>query len=65
MIIDPTTPPSSGDPKGAPLAPVTQRDSVVIESVHLFADHKEVQIRHRGEIYRLRLTRNGKLILNK
>jgi hemin uptake protein HemP len=26
---------------------------------------KEVLIQHRGEIYRLRLTRNGKLILNK
>lgn len=37
----------------------------VIDSAQLLADRKEVQIRHGGEIYRLRVTRNGKLILNK
>jgi len=37
----------------------------VIESTYLFAERNEVQIRHGGEIYRLRVTRNGKLILNK
>ncbi len=37
----------------------------VIDSQELFADQKEIQIRHAGEIYRLRLTRNGRLILNK
>jgi hemin uptake protein HemP len=37
----------------------------VIESADLFADRNEVQIHHDGEVYRLRLTKNGKLILNK
>lgn len=40
-------------------------DSPVIDSAELFADRKEIHIRHGGELYRLRLTRNGKLILNK
>ena len=31
----------------------------------LFRGRQEVLIRHQGEIYRLRITRNGKLILNK
>jgi hemin uptake protein HemP len=37
----------------------------VIESADLFAERNEVQIHHDGEVYRLRLTKNGKLILNK
>ncbi|MFP4215774.1 MAG: hemin uptake protein HemP [Phycisphaerae bacterium] len=37
----------------------------VIESSDLFAERNEVQIHHDGEVYRLRLTKNGKLILNK
>ncbi len=41
------------------------RQASVIESDYLFGERHEVQIRHAGEIYRLRLTRNGKLILNK
>ena len=40
-------------------------ESRVIDSRHLFADRREVQIRHRGESYRLLMTKNGKLILNK
>jgi hemin uptake protein HemP len=37
----------------------------VIESSSLFAGMKQVLISHAGEVYRLRITRNGKLILNK
>jgi hemin uptake protein HemP len=37
----------------------------VIDSAQLLADRKEVQICHAGEVYRLRVTKNGKLILNK
>lgn len=37
----------------------------VIESGYLFAEKNEVLIRHEGQIYRLRVTKNGKLILNK
>jgi len=37
----------------------------VIESTELFMTKNEVLIRHAGEIYRLRVTKNGKLILTK
>jgi hemin uptake protein HemP len=33
--------------------------------VRLFGGHKEIQIRHGDQVYRLRITSNGKLILNK
>lgn len=36
-----------------------------IPSEDLFRGQRELLIEHSGEIYRLRLTRNGKLILNK
>ncbi len=36
-----------------------------LKSDELFRDSNEVVIDHRGEEYRLRLTRNDKLILNK
>ena len=36
-----------------------------IPSDQIFAGTHEVLIRHAGELYRLRLTRNGKLILHK
>jgi len=36
-----------------------------IRSDELFGRRNEVQILHEGEVYRLRLTKNGKLILNK
>ena len=35
------------------------------ESIGLLKGGREILIRHQGEIYRLRLTRNDKLILNK
>lgn len=36
-----------------------------LQSNHLFSMTKEVRIEHQGEEYRLRLTRNNKLILTK
>ncbi len=36
-----------------------------MQSEHLFALTKEVRIEHEGEEYRLRLTRNNRLILTK
>lgn len=38
---------------------------IVVESQTLFRGHKEIRIRHGDEEYRLRITSNGKLILNK
>lgn len=37
----------------------------VMTSEALFAERREVRILHRGEEYRLRLTKTGKLILTK
>ncbi len=36
-----------------------------LNSLDLFGDRKELIIEHKGQEYRLRLTRNDKLILNK
>ncbi len=37
----------------------------VIDSSQLFGKGNEIMIQHDGAIYRLRITRNGKLIMNK
>ena len=37
----------------------------VYESLQLFGSHNEIQINHGGKLYRIRITRNGKLIMNK
>ena len=52
--------PTRGSTPGQP-----REKTVAIDSGNLLAGHKEIQIRHAGEVYRLRLTKNGKLILNK
>jgi hemin uptake protein HemP len=51
---------TANDPKPAVDAHVTE-----IDSESLLKGGREVLIRHQGQVYRLRLTRNGKLILNK
>ena len=50
---------------GDPAAERARREMTVLDSAQLFADRREIQIRHRGERYRLLVTKNGKLILNK
>jgi len=55
-------------PASEPEAPAPQpksKDLVVWSSEEILKGTKEIQIVHRSEIYRLRLTRNGKLILSK
>jgi hemin uptake protein HemP len=47
-----------------PPRPQTNQHAVV-DSRDLFRGTKELQISHEGEVYRLRVTRNGRLILNK
>ena len=37
----------------------------LLDSAALFAGRSEIHIRHEGQIYRLRATRNGKLVMNK
>ncbi|MEM1062716.1 MAG: hemin uptake protein HemP [Planctomycetota bacterium] len=42
-----------------------ERDVRAVRSEELLQDSNEVRIMHRGDVYRLRLTRAGKLILHK
>ena len=49
------------DPAPAPQA----SGSVLLDSAHLLAGQREICIRHGDELYRLRHTRNDKLILTK
>jgi hemin uptake protein HemP len=44
---------------------VTRRTARSISSEHLFAGDREIEIEHHGSVYRLKITRQGKLILNK
>jgi len=44
---------------------IQQSSLPTLYSNHLFALTKEIRIQHDGEEYRLRLTRNNRLILTK
>ncbi len=46
-------------------APPTRQTQPRLRSQDLFRDSNELIIEHQGQEYRLRLTRNDKLILNK
>nr|WP_286181571.1 hemin uptake protein HemP [Rhizobium sp. ICMP 5592] len=37
----------------------------MVESTDIFRGQTEIMIRHEGVIYRMKITRQGKLILNK
>ncbi len=45
--------------------PVPSAGDQRVRSEELFRGTRELLIEHAGEVYRLRLTRNGKLILHK
>ena len=47
------------------MIPQAQSSLPTLHSNHLFALTKEIRIQHEGEEYRLRLTRNNRLILTK
>ncbi|MFP5407838.1 MAG: hemin uptake protein HemP [Gammaproteobacteria bacterium] len=59
MPLPPATPDLSPIPGRKPAAPG------IIPADALFHGSQEVLISHNGEHYRLRITRNGKLILTK
>jgi hemin uptake protein HemP len=59
-LVDPQDAKSEGE--GARPEPRSVRQ---LESQELLQGEREVLILHSGEVYRLRLTRNGKLILQK
>ena len=54
---------SASEPQ--PSKPLRNDPSKPIDSDSLFTTSNEVLIQHQGEHYRLRRTRNGKLILTK
>lgn len=54
---------SAGMPTYTPA--VRQIETRTISSDNLFAGSHEIGIEHRGSLYRLKITRQGKLILNK
>jgi len=43
----------------------TPQRTTTYSTASLFGGAREIEIEHNGEIYRLRITRQGKLILNK
>ncbi|MCX5495069.1 hemin uptake protein HemP [Kaistia dalseonensis] len=57
--------PSPADEKTEPIDPAAASELKVVSSADLFGGAREIVIRHAGENYRLRVTRAGKLILNK
>jgi hemin uptake protein HemP len=60
---EPPTPLSQSARQPAALMP--RADLCVVESQHLLQGRNEIQIRHGQDTYRLRHTRNDKLILTK
>ena len=42
-----------------------QEELEVVDASSLFGSSREIGIRHAGSLYRLKITRQGKLILNK
>lgn len=46
-------------------SPAQVPERLRLDALALLQGRQELEISHRGEIYRLRMTRNGKLILTK
>ena len=51
--------------RSAPESFMPETEVGVIDSAELFKGASELRVRHRGDEYRLRITRQGKLILTK
>lgn len=51
--------------KHAPLPSEPAAQQRIVESADLFRGTNEIMIKHDGLVYRLKITRQGKLILNK
>jgi hemin uptake protein HemP len=62
---NPIVPDHPEEPRTVPAQSPSAEPLRTFDSVELFDGQKEVQIRHKGALYRLKITRQGKLILNK
>ena len=60
-------PPVISVPPAVPIASAMagEKNKDVVDSQSLFQGQREIWIEHEGERYRLRITRRGKLILQK
>lgn len=65
MNEKPDVPSALSDQPAPPGAEVSPKGMTKLTSATLFAGTQEVLIHHNGEVYRLRETRAGKLILTK
>jgi hemin uptake protein HemP len=63
-MID-TTPHNDAAQKAAAPYETQAAGEAVYSSRDLFRDKTEIRIEHQGELYRLRITRSGGLLLNK
>ncbi|MDE1995283.1 MAG: hemin uptake protein HemP [Rhizobiaceae bacterium] len=52
-------------PPKPPVPPLAAPHVRMVESTDIFRGQTEIMIRHEGVIYRMKITRQGKLILNK
>ena len=48
-----------------PVQYAAAQDIRMVESTDIFLGQTEIMIKHEGVIYRMKITRQGKLILNK
>lgn len=67
IVVVMVTPPASPLLSSAPPSPASTLPEAarVFDSAQLLDGRAEIYIRHQGELYRLRQTRQGKLILTK
>jgi hemin uptake protein HemP len=61
----PVTPNDTETQRSPQTAPPVGRTQRIVESRDLFRGDNEILISHDGAIYRMKITRQGKLILNK
>ncbi|MEM5492395.1 hemin uptake protein HemP [Hoeflea sp. AS16] len=63
--MDKNTPENSAPDRRFQLSQADRGTDRVIDSRALFGERKEIAIEHDGAVYRLKITKQGKLILNK
>ncbi|ASY69968.1 hemin uptake protein HemP [Sinorhizobium fredii] len=64
-LAETVTPNDPDTPQSSPAPRATHRSQPIVDSHELFRGASEILISHDGAIYRMRITRQGKLILNK